>query len=177
MSGLEEIEEEDERNVAIPEFNEEGMENTKFFDLNKVFQMKLSYNFDILKELIESLISSQNKIQKELNKIPDLEKKLLDFKIMLTNTLGDKEAVQKLESEKSKINKQMESSSIEAEKPQQPAKSSQKSSGKVKKGNIHPPSSDVKLEIKIGYDDITNKIIVSKINFYFLFFYEIYRKK
>lgn len=169
MSGLEDIIEEEERNVAIPEVNEEGIENTKFFDLNKVFEMKLSYNFEMLKDLIESLINNQTKFQTELNeknhKISDLEKKLLDFKIMLTNTLGDKETLQKLENEKSKIKQQIESSAAQPQPvPQSPPKVPQKTGGKSYKIGIRPPPTDIKLETSIGNDDLINKIIVSKKN-------------
>lgn len=160
MSNLDDIiDGEEERNVAIAEINEEGIENTKLFDLNKVFEMKLSYNFEMLKDLIESLINNQSKFQAELNeknnKISDLEKQLLDFQIMLTGALGDKESLQKLENEKSKIKSQLSSTSA-----------NKTSASKAQKRGIRPPPNDVKLETSISNEDVINKIIVSKKKFY-----------
>ena len=36
------------------------------FDLNQIFQINFSYNFDLLKGLLESLINNQQETQKEL---------------------------------------------------------------------------------------------------------------
>ena len=58
-----------------------GKENTEIIDLNKIFQMNFSYNFDLLKNLIEALMKNQKNFQEELKektlKINDLENQIL----------------------------------------------------------------------------------------------------
>lgn len=53
-------------------------------DLNKIFQ--LSYNFDLLKSLLENLINNQK----------DFENQLMDININLKKVTGDEASVQKL---------------------------------------------------------------------------------
>lgn len=36
-------------------------------DLNKVFQLNVSYNFDLLKTVLDGLLKSQKSMQEELN--------------------------------------------------------------------------------------------------------------
>ena len=54
----------EERKVEFQITNQEGEENIEIYDLNKIF--KFSYNFDILKNIIEALMKNQQKIQNEL---------------------------------------------------------------------------------------------------------------
>ena len=46
---------EPERNIQFQTTNQEGEESIEIFDLNKIFKMKFSYNFDRLKNLKEAL--------------------------------------------------------------------------------------------------------------------------
>ena len=62
-----------------------GKDSAEVIDLNKMFQMNFSYNFDILKNLIEALMKNQKNFQTELkektSKIEELESQLLDLGI------------------------------------------------------------------------------------------------
>lgn len=154
----------EEHNVEFQTTNEEGEENIEIYDLNKIFQF--SYNFEILKNLIEALIKNQQKIQKELkekhSKILDLETQLIDLKVILdsssrgkgSNKLeikSDNQSVQKIDSNPKLFS--------------------------VIKGNediLRSPPNDMKLEVSIGNDDNINQIIVS---YYVIFLYFIFRKK
>ena len=144
----------EEYNVELQTSNQEGEEKIELFDLNKIFQF--SYNFDILKNIIEALIKNQQSIQKQLKtkhaKILDLEAQFLDLKIMFDSC--------KFKTQEDEI------------KPQpQPKKSQQTLSFdtnpklfSVIKGNndiLRSPPNDIKLEVSIGHDDIINQIIVS----------------
>jgi len=74
------------------------------FDLNQIFQINFSYNFELLKSLLESLINNQQETQKELLnikkesglKINELERRIIDMKI----SMSDPEYAQELEKEK-----------------------------------------------------------------------------
>lgn len=108
-----------------------------------MFQLNFSYNFDLLKNLMEAIMKNQQTIQNDLKtkhtKILDLETQLLDLKL----GKGIKS------SENSDRNQQIETN---------PKLIS------VIKGNkdiLRPPPNDVKLEVSIGNDDMINQIIVS----------------
>ena len=71
---------EETRKVKIPYFSyeedpllispkKESKRKIPIFDLNQVFKINFSYNFDMLKSLLESLINNQQETQKELLKI------------------------------------------------------------------------------------------------------------
>ena len=61
--------------------NIEGKSSAEIIDLNKIFEMNFSYNFDLLKNLIEALMKNQKNFQEELKektlKINDLENQIL----------------------------------------------------------------------------------------------------
>ena len=140
-----------EHNVEFQTTTQEGEENIEIFDLNKIFQLSFTYNFDLLKKIMEALMKNQRSIQNEIktknSKILDLESQILDLKILLDS--GNIKSITK---------------------PQEQTDNQQASSFdsnpklfSVIKGNqdiLHPPSNDVKLEVSIGYDDIINQIIV-----------------
>lgn len=137
----------EERNVEFQTTNQEGEESIEIFDLNKIFQF--SYNFDILKNIMEALMKNQQNIQKELKskntKILELESQLLDIKLLL-----DSENVNKI-----KVN----SDNLKTE-----TFDSNPKLFSVAKGNqdiLHQPPNDIKLEVSIGNDDNINQIIVS----------------
>ena len=62
-----------------------GKDSSEVIDLNKMFQMNFSYNFDLLKNLIEALLKNQKTFQDELKektmKLIELENKILDLQI------------------------------------------------------------------------------------------------
>jgi len=82
------------------------------FDLNKIFQINFSYNFDLLKGLLETLIKNQQETQKDLlnskkeseMKINELERKIIDMKILIS----DPNQIQILETEKEKLKEKSE---------------------------------------------------------------------
>ena len=59
-------------------FNVELGDNKQTFDLNQIFHIDLSYNFDLLKNLLSTIIKNQ-KIKDQ--KIAELENQILDLKI------------------------------------------------------------------------------------------------
>lgn len=139
---------EPERNVQFQTTNQEGEENIEIFDLNKIFQMNFSYNFDILKNLIEALMKNQQNMQNDLKeketKLLELETQILGNKVS-DNISGDKSA-------RSSKNQPLSS------------RDSNKKLASVIKGNqevLRKPPNDIKLEVSIGNDDTINKIIVS----------------
>ena len=150
--------EQKERNVEFFISNMGGKESAEVVDLNKIFQMNFSYNFDLLKNLIEALLKNQKNFQSELkektNKIMDLENQLLDLKLssvkeeVITNT-------------KSKLEpssfQQIEINSV-------PEKLINPKLLLVIKGDkniIKTPPNDIKLEESSNNNDEMNKIIVS----------------
>ena len=82
------------------------------FDLNQIFLINFSYNFDLLKGLLESLIKNQQEALKDFLKskkeseikINELEHKILDMKI----TISDPKYIQDLETEKEKLKEKSE---------------------------------------------------------------------
>jgi hypothetical protein len=107
------IETEKPHNIMVP-FNVPGKPDIGLFDLNKIFQVNLNYNFDSLKTLLEGLVSSYKKSEEEIEKlkenskekdmkINELEGKIIDLNILINSSLGDKEAVEKLKDMKSQL--------------------------------------------------------------------------
>lgn len=96
--------------------NENKRKEIPIFDLNKIFQFNFSYNFDILKSLLETLITNQVQSQKEmLNlkkeneiKINEIERIIVDMKIALSNP--HPKVLEELQKEKKKL--QQESQKI-----------------------------------------------------------------
>ena len=61
------IETEKPHNIMVP-FNVPGKPDIGLFDLNKIFQVNLNYNFDSLKTLLEGLVSSYKKNEEQLER-------------------------------------------------------------------------------------------------------------
>ena len=127
------------QNVEFPLTSQGEPEEMKVFDLNKIFQMNLTYNFDILKNLITSLIQNQKNFQNQIN---DLKS------VLLSGGQISPEALKKIME-----NKQTDQQKTNIENVNKPHKA----------GTVRAPRSDVKLEVSIENDDTTNKII-KKIN-------------
>ena len=100
-------------NIVVP-FNVPGKPDIGLFDLNKIFQVNLNYNFDSLKTLLEGIVASYKKTEEEIEnlkvsnktkdkKINDLEQKMIDLNILLCNSIGDTDAVERLKGLKSKL--------------------------------------------------------------------------
>ena len=184
-------------NIVVP-FNIPGKPDIGLLDLNKIFQVNLNYNFDSLKILLEGLITSYKKTEEQLEnirannkvkdmKIKELEQKMIDLNILLNNSLGNSEEVEKLKEMKQKLEEEEEEQekivvqqNINNEIQMQPGESKEikvgnvtfekpvkRSSAKMttkKRKKIHAPiNKDVKLDIQIGNDDLINKII-KKVN-------------
>lgn len=112
------------RNVNIPFLsydNPSDLNNSKeekrqdkipTFDLNNLFKFSFSYNFEILKSLLETLILNQKAGQKEFLKmkkdyelkINEIESSIIDMKIKLSNP----QLVEELKKEKERILEQSE---------------------------------------------------------------------
>ena len=182
-------------NIVVP-FNVPGKPDIGLLDLNQIFQVNFNYNFDSLKILLEGLINSYKKSQEELEniisynkikdmKIKELEQKMLDLNILLNNSLGNKEEVEKLKELKEKlkteeeesipikttINKDIKADNVTSEKPIN--KSTGIKSPKKRKKIRAPVYKDVKLDIQLGNDDMVNKII-KKVNGYELCLNDLY---
>lgn len=148
---------ENKRNIEFQTTNQEGEQSIEIYDLNKMFQVNFSYNFDLLKNLMEAIIKNQQNIQDKVkekeNKILDIEAQLIDLKICLADSHNPS---QSLDTQK--------------QPPPNPKLFS------VIKGNndiLRQPPNDLKLEVSIGNDDLINQIIVS-ISY---LFYSFFRKK
>lgn len=137
-----------ERNIEFFTTNQEGEENIEIFDLNKIFQMNFSYNFDILKNLIEAFMKNQKYIQNEMKekqtKILDLEAQLLDLKLQIDSSGA-----------KMEINNDANKELISAIKEN--------------KDEINKSVANNKIEETTGNDEIINQIIVSKNKIIFIF--------
>ena len=191
-------------NIIVP-FNVPGKPDIGLMDLNKIFQVNLNYNFDSLKTLLEGIVASYKKTEEELdnlkvsNKIKDkkinsLEEKMIDLNILISNSLGDTDAVERLKEMKAKLasgdknieydtkikkipinikEKDKEKESIK--KMERPERTKRVNLPKKRKKIHAPGNKDIQLEIQVGNDDLTNKIIVSKS--YLIFKFICYRKK
>ena len=95
-----------------PNKTKNNQKEIPIFDLNQIFKINFSYNFDLLKGLLESLIKNQQETQKDLlkskkeseMKINELERKIIDMKILIS----DPKHIQDLETEKEKLKEKSE---------------------------------------------------------------------
>ena len=175
-------------NIIVP-FNVPGKPDLGLFDLNKIFQVNLNYNFDSLKTLLEGIVASYKRTEEELDnlkisnktkdkKINSLEEKIIDLNILISNSIGDTDAVERLKDMKSKLASGDNNIEYDTKMQKIPVKEKEKEKGTVKKmerpertkrvivpkkrKKIHAPGNkDIQLEIQVGNDDLTNKIIVS----------------
>ena len=111
-----------------PNKTKNNQKEIPIYDLNQIFKINFSYNFELLKSLLESLINNQQETQKELLnikkeselKINELERRIIDMKI----SMSDPEYAQELEKEKGKLqiesekmkNKVLKEKNLESEK-------------------------------------------------------------
>ena len=81
--------EQKEHNVEFFISNIGGKDSSEVIDLNKIFQMNFSYNFDLLKNLIEALLKNQKNFRTELKEktmqFVELENKVLDLQLASSN--------------------------------------------------------------------------------------------
>jgi hypothetical protein len=92
-----EKENKDEFNVEV---NEKDSQQKTIIDLNKIFHIDLSYNFDLLKNLLSTIITNQ---KSKDDKILDLESQILNLKILLGDTLNEPESTKKFQDTKTKL--------------------------------------------------------------------------
>ena len=184
-------------NIIVP-FNVPGKPDIGLLDLNKIFQVNINYNFDSLKTLLEGIVASYKKTEEEKDnlkfsikskdkKINNLEQKIIDLNILISNSLGDTESVEKLKEMKSRLASGDDTFEIETkiqkiptvkielgnkekgkDKEKEPPKKIEKPIRTKRifipkrRKKIHAPANkDVNLEIQVGNEDVINKIIVS----------------
>ena len=126
------------------EIGDKGTDDKQIFDLNKIFHIDLSYNFDLLKNLLSSIIKNQ-KLKDE--KITELENQILDLRI------ANNENVDKKKEEK-KTPKSILS-------PNKCEENGEDKSEKDLLFELKPPKRDLVLEESEQNQPIVNKIIVS----------------
>jgi hypothetical protein len=139
--------------------NIEGKSSAEIIDLNKIFEMNFSYNFDLLKNLIEALMKNQKNFQEELKektlKINDLENQIL--------------ALTSQENKEISINKTIKQSISQPIVTSREVLSSKLISLiNDAKNIIKEPPNEIKLDE--SSDEKTNKIVVSIIfNIYYIY--------
>ena len=145
-----EIETENAFNV---ELNENNNHSKTTIDLNKIFHIDLSYNFDLLKDLLSTIIKNQ-KLKDD--KILDLESQILDFKSLFNEIMNDPEKTKKIQESRA--------STILLRGKEFPNVS-------CLHYLISPPPNDIILEPSSKNDPIINQIIVSSILFIYIIKY------
>ena len=140
-----------------------GKENPEIVDLNKIFQMNFSYNFDLLKNLMEALMKNQKHFQAELKEKTD---KIMELENQISNLRLPSEKTEKTITQKTY--KQLEPSSflqLEINK-EQTLNPKILSVFQGDKNALQAPPNDIKLEESSNNDDKLNNIIVSIIYIY-----------
>jgi hypothetical protein len=122
------------------EIGDKTSDDKQIFDLNEIFHIDLSYNFDLLKNLLSTIIKNQ-KLKDD--KLTELENQILDLRIALNQDPN------KIQSGK---------------KDQTPDKEKEKGNydDQSLKFVLKPPKKEPELEESAQYQPIVNKIIVSK---------------
>ncbi len=145
MSTQPEYENENTFNIEV---DEQSSQQKIIYDLNKIFHVDFSYNFDLLKNLLCQIIKNQ-KIKDD--KISSLEKQLLDFKSIFDESIGDPEIAKKLREAKPKITSLL-------------LKGKEFPDTSCLHNVIRPPPNNIILEPSPKNDPIINQIIVSIYN-------------
>jgi len=122
------------------EIGDKASDDKQIFDLNEIFHIDLSYNFDLLKNLLSTIIKNQ-KLKDD--KLTELENQILDLRIALNQ-----------DSNKIQIGKKDQTPDKEKEKGNYDDQSL--------KFVLKPPKKEPELEESEKYQPIVNKIIVSK---------------
>ena len=122
------------------EIGDKASDDKQIFDLNEIFHIDLSYNFDLLKNLLSTIIKNQ-KLKDD--KLTELENQILDLRIALNQ---DPNKIQS------------------AKKDQTPDKEKEKGNydDQSLKFVLKPPKKEPELEESEQYQPIVNNIIVSK---------------
>ena len=122
------------------EIGDKNSDDKQIFDLNEIFHIDLSYNFDLLKNLLSTIIKNQ-KLKDD--KLTELENQILDLRIALNQDPN------KIQSGK---------------KDQTPDKEKEKGNydDQSLKFVLKPPKKEPELEESEKYQPIVNNIIVSK---------------
>ena len=122
------------------EIGDKTSDDKQIFDLNEIFHIDLSYNFDLLKNLLSTIIKNQ---RLKDDKLTELENQILDLRIALNQDPN------KIQSGK---------------KDQTPDKEKEKGNydDQSLKFVLKPPKKEPELEESEKYQPIVNKIIVSK---------------
>ena len=127
------------------EVDEQSSQQKIIYDLNKIFHLDFSYNFDLLKNLLCQIIKNQ-KIKDD--KISSLEKQLLGFKEVFDESIGDPEIAKKLREAKPKITSLL-------------LKGKEFPDTSCLHNIIRPPPNNIILEPSPKNEPIINQIIVS----------------
>ena len=124
------------------EIGDKTSDDKQIFDLNEIFHIDLSYNFDLLKNLLSTIIKNQ-KLKDD--KLTELENQILDLRIALNqdpNKIQSAKKDQKSDQAKDKIEGNYDDQSL--------------------KFVLKPPKKEPELEESEKYQPIVNNIIVSK---------------
>ena len=140
--------------------NIEGKSSAEIIDLNKIFEMNFSYNFDLLKNLIEALMKNQKNFQEELKektlKINDLENQILALTSQENKDISTNKTIKQSISQPIVTSREVLSSKLI-------------SLINDAKNIIKEPPNEIKLDE--SSDEKTNKIIVSIIfNIYYILY-------
>ena len=139
--------------------NIEGKSSAEIIDLNKIFEMNFSYNFDLLKNLIEALMKNQKNFQEELKektlKINDLENQILALTFQENKDISTNKTIKQSISQPIVTSREVLSSKLI-------------SLINDAKNIIKEPPNEIKLDE--SSDEKTNKIVVSIIfNIYYIY--------
>ena len=139
--------------------NIEGKSSAEIIDLNKIFEMNFSYNFDLLKNLIEALMKNQKNFQEELKektlKINDLENQILALTSQENKDISTNKTIKQSISQPIVTSREVLSSKLI-------------SLINDAKNIIKEPPNEIKLDE--SSDEKTNKIVVSIIfNIYYIY--------
>ena len=124
------------------EIGDKTSDDKQIFDLNEIFHIDLSYNFDLLKNLLSTIIKNQ-KLKDD--KLTEMENQILDLRIALNqdpNKIQSAKKDQKSDQAKDKIEGNYDDQSL--------------------KFVLKPPKKEPELEESEQYQPIVNNIIVSK---------------
>ena len=124
------------------EIGDKSSNDKQIFDLNEIFHIDLSYNFDLLKNLLSTIIKNQ-KLKDD--KLTELENQILDLRIAFNQDVKKIQSAkkdQKLDKAKDKVEGNYDDQNL--------------------KSVLKPPKKEPELEESEQYQPIVNKIIVSK---------------
>ena len=163
--------EQKEHNVEFFISNIGGKDSSEVIDLNKMFQMNFSYNFDLLKNLIEALLKNQKNFRTELKEktmqFVELENKVLDLQLASSNQETPNPPTKPLPSFQ-----QLEVSTGTSINMSPKLLSVIKGDSNV----IKLPPNDIQLEESTANDEKMNNIIVSILNIINIYIFSLLEK-